>query len=61
MTMRMLRFSCSSRSPEKFLDLVGIQENEVVEKSVSGGDMRKLLAVGVVALGTFGLLAIRAT
>src|SRR6267154_976356 len=61
MTMRMLRFSCSSRSPENFLDLVGIQENEVVEKSVSGGDMKKFLAVGVVALGTFGLLMMRNT
>src|SRR5258705_9806194 len=61
MTMRMPRFSCLSRSPEKFLDLMGIQENEVGEKSVSGGDMRKLLAVGVVALGTLGLLATQGT
>src|SRR5712675_303056 len=61
MTMRRPRFSCSSRSPEKLLDLVGIQENEVIEKSLSGGDMKKLLAVGALALGTFGLIAMRGT
>src|SRR5882724_1199982 len=59
--MRRPRSLCSSRSPEKFFDLMVIQENEVGEKPVSGGDMRKLLAVGVVVLGTFGLLATQGT
>jgi hypothetical protein len=29
------------------------------KKSLSGGDMKKLIAVAVVALGTFGLLMMR--
>jgi hypothetical protein len=34
-------------------------KNDEVEESFSGGDMKKLLAVGVVALSTVGFLIMR--
>jgi hypothetical protein len=37
------------------------RKKEAATKSLSGGDMKKLLAVGVVALGILGLLAMRST
>src|SRR5258708_23779804 len=54
-------FLSSSPSPEILRTRCILQKKEAVKGSLSGGDMKKLLAVGVVALGTLGLLLMRST
>src|SRR5467141_3398193 len=53
-------FLSSSQSPE-ILRTRWILQKEVVKEFLSGGDMKRWLAVGVVALGTLGLLMMRST
>src|SRR5437016_1588711 len=54
-------FLSSSPSPEIFRTRWILQKKEAVKESLSGGDMKKWLAVGVVALATLGLLMMRST
>src|SRR5437879_1974387 len=54
-------FLSSSPSPEVLRTRWILQKKEAVKKSLSGGDMKKWLAVGVMALGTLGLLMMRST
>src|SRR5260370_29335059 len=52
-------FLSSSQSPEILRTRWILQKKEAVKEFLSGGDMKKWLAVGVVALGTSGLLMMR--
>src|SRR5437879_1064975 len=54
-------FLSSSPSAEILRTRWILQKKEAAKKSLSGGDMKKWLAVGVVALGTLGLLMMRST
>src|SRR6266576_1431477 len=54
-------FSSTNQSPEILRTRWILQKKEAVKESLSGGDMKKWLAVGVVALGTLGLLMMRST
>jgi DNA-binding beta-propeller fold protein YncE len=60
--MKKPQFLCSNPSFEKSFDLFGIvNEKKSNKEPLLGGDMTTLLAVGVVATGTLGLLAMRDT
>src|SRR5467141_5079458 len=54
-------FLSSSQSPEILRTRWILQKKEAVKEFLSGGDMKKWLAVGVVALGTLSLLMMRST
>src|SRR5712664_3181455 len=60
MTIRMLRFSCSSRCPRSPFDSVEFMKSKKSSSKItSGGAMKKVLAVAAMALSTFGLLTMR--
>src|SRR5207247_11258380 len=61
MTRKRPLFSSTNQSPEILRTRWILQKKEAVKESLSGGDMKKWLAVGVVALGTLGLLMMRST
>src|SRR6266446_1334376 len=61
MTRKRPLFSSSNQSPEILRTRWILQKKEAVKESLSGGDMKKWLAVGVMALGTSGLLMMRGT
>src|SRR5713226_10193701 len=61
MTTKRLPFLSSSQSLEPLRTRWIFSKKEVLKESLSGGDMKKWLAVGLVALGTLGLLMMRNT
>src|SRR5258708_9724236 len=61
MTRKRPLFSSSNPSPEILRTRCILQKKEAVKGSLVGGDRKKFVAVGVVALGTFGLLMMRNT
>src|SRR6266481_3193874 len=61
MTRKRPLFSSSNQSPEILRTRWILQKKGAVKESLSGGDMKKWVAVGVMALGTSGLLMMRGT
>src|SRR6266481_2253576 len=61
MTRKRPLFSSSNQSPEIHRTRWILQKKGAVKEFLSGGDMKRWLAVGVVALGTLGLLMMRST